>query len=398
MRFIIIFLVIVIVKTYCNNYFRKVLYTYNQKINFREGYFVNAYNQPYVIPGISIKREDDTLFIAFKNKEKEKVRLYVGRRPEVQSINYLLEQNDTGKFQIELPIALAPYYFIIKTSSYQTSIFGERVLPLKKAINVRDMGGYKTKDGKYTKWGLLYRGDQLSKLGSEDVDLLERVGLKTIVDYRSAHERSINPNKSISTVKKVVHCDPSSSFSEAAANAADLNEENIKLVKQLENGDVDPKYINGKGENVIEDYRHTVTSETAKIAYENFLKACSNTENAPLIHHCRGGKDRTGLGSMFLLLLLGVEQDEIIKDYTLTGIIRKERNDLKYNLYKELTQNEDYLAYLMAMIETREEFIQASIDRIYELYDTAEEYFIQHFGITKDEIEQMKEFYLEEEA
>lgn len=359
---------------------------------------MSAYNQPYVLPNISIKREDDTLSIVLKKRGKENTRLYVGRRPEIQSISYLLEENNTGKFQIKLPIALAPYYFIIKTNSYQTNIFGERVLPLKKAINVRDMGGYRTKDGKYTKWGLLYRGDQLSKLESEDVDLLERIGLKTIVDYRSAHERSINPNKSITTVKNVVHCDPSSSFSEAAANAADLNEENIKLVRQLENGEVNPKYINGKGENVIEDYRQTVTSEAAKVAYEKFLKTCADTEKPPLIHHCRGGKDRTGLGSMFLLLLLGVEEEEIVKDYTLTGIIRKERNELKYSLYKELTQNEDYLAYLMAMIETRKEFIQASIERIYELYDTAEEYFIQHFGITKDEIEHMKEFYLEEGA
>lgn len=357
---------------------------------------MSTYEQPYVISNVNIKRESDTLFIDFENKQKENTRLYVGRRPKVQSISYLLEENKTGKFQVALPLALAPYYFIIKTNSFQTNIFGERVLPLEAAINVRDMGGYKTKDGKYTKWGLLYRGDQLSKLTDKDIDLLERIELKTIVDYRSAHERSINPNKKIDTVKKTVHCDPSSSFSEAAANAADLNEENIKLVRQLENGEVDPKYINGKGENVIEDYRHTVTSETAKEAFKKFLKTCSCVEEAPLVHHCRGGKDRTGLGSMFLLLLLGVEQDEIINDYTLTGIIRKDRNELKYNLYKELTQNEDYLAYLMAMIETRKEFIQASIDRIYELYDTTEEYFIQHFGMTEDEIKIMREFYLEE--
>jgi protein-tyrosine phosphatase len=50
----------------------------------------------------------------------------------------------------------------------------------------------------------------------------------------------------------------------------------------------------------------------------------------------------------------------------------------------------------MAMIETREEFIRASIERIKELYPTTTDYFIQHFGLTQEQIDTMREFYLEE--
>ncbi|MGY3777993.1 tyrosine-protein phosphatase [Isobaculum melis] len=359
---------------------------------------MKAYTQPYTIPQIAIQREGDKIRIAHEHSEGQTLQLYMGAKPNLEAIQKCLAEIETGDFTVKLPVAEGPYYFIIKGENFQTNIFSERVLQLNQAINVRDMGGYETEDGKFTKWGLLYRGDQLSKLDQEDIALLEKMNIKTIVDYRSNHERNINPNREIETVNKTVHCDPQSSFSEAAANAVDLNEENVKLVRQLEEGKVDPKYINGKGENVINDYRSLITSEAAKIAYSKFLKTCADTENPPLIHHCRGGKDRTGMGSLFLLMLLGVKEEEIIEDYILTGIIRKERNQLKYELYQELTDNENYLAYLMAMIETRKEFIQAAIDRIKELYPATDDYFIQHFDLTAAEIQKMRDFYLEEGA
>ena len=41
-------------------------------------------------------------------------------------------------------------------------------IPLKGAYNVRDLGGYPTADGGATKWGLLYRSDNLNALTDED--------------------------------------------------------------------------------------------------------------------------------------------------------------------------------------------------------------------------------------
>lgn len=356
---------------------------------------MSTYYQPYTIPNIEVKREQDQIEIRLLNRSSQKFQLFIGIRPCKHELTNLAIENESGIFKLNLPTAEGPYYFFIKGENFETNLFGERVVQLKEAINVRDMGGYETNDGHFIKWGLLYRGDQLSKLTDVDIKLLERIGIKTIVDYRSDHERIINPNREIATVKTTVHADPQSSFSEAAANASDLHEENVKLVQQLEAGKVEARYVNGQGENVIEDYRELVTSKAAQKAYSKFLLTCADTDNAPLIHHCRGGKDRTGLGSMLLLLLLGVKEEDIIEDYILTGVIREERNRYKYLLYRELTQNEDYLAYLMAMIETRKEFIKASTDRILELHDTIEDYFVQHLGLRLDQIQDMRTFYLE---
>ena len=39
---------------------------------------------------------------------------------------------------------------------------------------------------------------------------------------------------------------------------------------------------------------------------------------APLIVHCTGGKDRTGVGSALILAALGVPRPAIVTDYTMT--------------------------------------------------------------------------------
>ncbi|HEB28758.1 MAG TPA: tyrosine-protein phosphatase, partial [Porticoccus sp.] len=69
-----------------------------------------------------------------------------------------------------------------------------RKLPFKAAHNFRDLGGYKTTDGRQTKWGMLYRSDTLSELTHDDTMYLERLGLKRIVDFRSKEEQLAAPD------------------------------------------------------------------------------------------------------------------------------------------------------------------------------------------------------------
>jgi len=249
------------------------------------------------------------------------------------------------------------------------------------------MGGYQTDDGKLVRWGLLFRGDHLQNLDSDDIALLQRIGVQTIVDYRSEHELKFYPNKVIPGVKTVIQCDPQSSFSESSAMAVDLDSENAGLVNSLKSGDVDPRYINGKGENVMFGYQELLSSETAKQAYSTFLKICADTEHVPLLHHCRGGKDRTGIGAMLLLLALGVREEDIIQDYIITGEIRKERNQVKYEQYRKLTDNQDYLDYLMTILATRPEFIETAIKTVKEMYGTADDYLKQHLGLSGEQLD-----------
>ena len=60
-----------------------------------------------------------------------------------------------------------------------------RHLPLEGALNVRDLGGYETADGRTTQWRRFLRADGLHELADSARDELLDLGLRTVVDLRT---------------------------------------------------------------------------------------------------------------------------------------------------------------------------------------------------------------------
>ena len=53
-----------------------------------------------------------------------------------------------------------------------------RKLPFTGAHNFRDLGGYKTGDGRTVKWGKIYRSDNLHSLTDEYLKYMKRLNIK----------------------------------------------------------------------------------------------------------------------------------------------------------------------------------------------------------------------------
>ena len=67
-------------------------------------------------------------------------------------------------------------------------------LPLSGAVNFRDLGGYRTEDGRQVKRGLVFRSDHLSRLTAEDQQILRRLRFKVVCDLRTALEQQRHPD------------------------------------------------------------------------------------------------------------------------------------------------------------------------------------------------------------
>ncbi len=67
----------------------------------------------------------------------------------------------------------------------------ERRVTLTGLTNLRDLGGYKTSDGKRVRWGLVYRSDQLAQLTDEGFAELAQRGITTVCDLRRDDERGV---------------------------------------------------------------------------------------------------------------------------------------------------------------------------------------------------------------
>ena len=133
--------------------------------------------------------------------------LYAGSTAEDIDMNTPCLTGD-GKGSFDLSVdAGKRSVFLFKTAEGQ-ALLAERLLPVT-AYNFRDLGGIKNKEGKFVRWGKLFRTDEMNKMTDADLTYLASTGLKTVVDFRTATEKEggfggmmpAAPDKLPSTVK-----------------------------------------------------------------------------------------------------------------------------------------------------------------------------------------------------
>ncbi|MBI4675634.1 MAG: tyrosine-protein phosphatase [Chloroflexi bacterium] len=61
--------------------------------------------------------------------------------------------------------------------------------------NLRDIGGWQTRDGARVRTGLLYRSTELDKLHGEDMGTFAKLGIRSVYDLRTEAERSAQPDR-----------------------------------------------------------------------------------------------------------------------------------------------------------------------------------------------------------
>ena len=64
----------------------------------------------------------------------------------------------------------------------------DRTLVFEGCVNFRDLGGYRTADGRRIGWRRLFRADGLSKLSDDDHRQLNELGVATVIDLRTVDE------------------------------------------------------------------------------------------------------------------------------------------------------------------------------------------------------------------
>jgi len=94
--------------------------------------------------------------------------------------------------------------------------------------------------------------------------------------------------------------------------------------------------------NMGEFYLHLVRQKGFGERIIDALKIIAEPENHPLIFHCAIGKDRTGILSVVLLSVLGVEDTTIVEDYSLSGPAMK-------NLIERMNQEPETAEFVQSL-------------------------------------------------
>lgn len=172
------------------------------------------------------------------------------------------------------------------------------------AVNLRDVGGYRTRDGRVVRHGRIYRSGMMHTITPAGLTTLRDVlGVRTVVDLRNAQELEADG------------VSPFRDYGIAWRNApiggetVTTPEERRERVKAYVANNVDwcESYVNMTRRNAA--------------AFRDLFEAMADGEGTPLVFHCSGGRDRTGVGAALLLSSLGVDDETIARDYALTGAL-----------------------------------------------------------------------------
>ncbi|MER5812486.1 tyrosine-protein phosphatase [Streptomyces sp. NPDC002033] len=170
-----------------------------------------------------------------------------------------------------------------------------RHIPFERLHNFRDLGGYRSRDGRTLAHGRLYRADSLGKLRGADWDRFLELGIRTVIDLRypweiEAKGRIPQPERFTYANLSIEH----RPYDQAAIDPA-----------------LDPwRYLADRFAEVAEDGVEEIRRAIELIA----------DGPGPAVFHCTSGKDRTGLVAALVLTLLEVPEEEILADFALTEL------------------------------------------------------------------------------
>ena len=251
-----------------------------------------------------------------------------------------------------------------------------RKLPFTGAHNFRDLGGYKTSDGKTVKWGKVYRSDNLHSLTDEDLKYMERLNLKSVVDFRSDEERNEEPDRLTPDMTPILL--PIKFEPEGVTET---------LMRDLTFGDLDSS-------NLLRDFNVILVKEFTE-EYRDFFRHIVDNGGEPFGLHCTAGKDRAGFGSAMILTILGVPREKIIEDYLLTNTYVSDHVDrklLETELKTFFRADSDNLRKIN-LVEER--YIQAAFDTIDSHWGGMDQYISEGLNLTEEDINKIKDYYLE---
>ena len=209
------------------------------------------------------------------------------------------------------------YYFQIQSNTQNSAIYSfyleeatPRCIHIPGLVNVRDVGGWSTKNGKKIRYGLLYRGCKMERTKSGNPPIItddgkrimaEQLKIKTDIDLRADSLEKLDQSElhEYGVQYKILPC---RSYEEFFMD--DCAEGNRRIIETLADESIYPAYI-----------------------------------------HCWGGADRTSMVIFMLCSILGMCEEDMLLDYEFTSLaiwgVRTRSGDYFDNLKKKLSEYGD---------------------------------------------------------
>ena len=260
---------------------------------------------------------------------------------------------------------------IASTNFAQIADSATREVKLEGAVNFRDLGGYKTKEGKKVKMNVLYRSAALNTLTDKDLEKLSTLHIKYDFDFRGPYEVKTAPDKIPTGTTRI-------SLPAGSENIGDSN-----YMKNM------GKYM--KSDSFLLSFYTNLTPFKDRYT-PLFDSLLANTNVSPILFHCTAGKDRTGIAAALILYALGVDENTIYEDYEATNYYRRNENAKSIaQMTKYYGLDEKIASNLMG---AKKEYIAATFATIKATYGSIDTYLQKELGLNASKINKLRKVYL----
>lgn len=252
----------------------------------------------------------------------------------------------------------------------------ERILKISGGLNFRDMGGYRTVDGRTVRWATLYRSGVMSKIDPSEIATLKSLGIVSICDLRTTRERARRPT--------TWH---EGSSVEMLTRDYDMSAGVLKELIGERQGSAD----------VIAEHMHVIYRDLLEEQAESYTALFRRLADGkvPLVFNCAAGKDRTGIAAALILSALGVSREDVMADYALT-------NEFIDGLVDLMRQDEDFSEWFseqpksaFPLLSADPRYLEVMFVELDERYGGLKHYLADMLHIDEADIESMRRNLLE---
>lgn len=264
----------------------------------------------------------------------------------------------------------------------------EQFLSVKGIVNARDLGGYKTADGRVVKNGMLIRGASLATATDADLKLLANLHVVKVIDFRTDFEKKGKENRTLPGADSI--CLPLQPVDDGDTPEEMTKHKSFDISKLIMIA-----AFNEKAKTIAKEmYPLMVTRPKCQKQFATFLREVIETPQGAIYFHCSQGKDRTGLAAAFLLSALGVVRDTIIADFDKTNQVYA-RDVRKYcRRVKFFGGKEEELAVVKAFIGANTDNFTHALDLINAEYGSMDAYLRNVLGLADADFEILRGRYL----
>lgn len=277
----------------------------------------------------------------------------------------------------------------IATPKLPENINANRVINIDGTLNFRDLGGYKTAEGRTVKWRKMFRSAQLHSLSEAGISALAGLNIKTVVDLRFCDELKNYPTILRALPSAEIFTWDDEVFKPDSGDSEAVNAERMRGSWRDSLDSNDPAVVR---EAMRSNYPTKLYSHRA-IYRRLLLRLIAG--KAPLLFHCAAGKDRTGVAAALILSLLGVNDQQIIEDYMLTQNLIEGRmeawlaggatNQEQYEGFqKKLAEQPS--AMLKPVFEADRSYIDTLLDYVEKTYGSFHSYAVKQLELSEDQI------------